>query len=138
LQHSTKTTDHPPRRIAFTPTIYQSQLSDFVSQQTRQLFTTLDIPQNFLTKSPDKWNSDNNYIAGQQKVRSLKVVKDVAERGVALIQTFNGVLTIQEEQKQFLLQVVEKHRRDFPNANKSTLTATASSSAATASFADNN
>ncbi len=128
------TTSHPPRRIAFTPTLYQSQLSDFVSHQTRQLFTALDIPQDFLTKSPDQWNSDHDYIAAQQKLRSLKVVNDAAERGVALIQTFNGVLTNQEEQKQFLLQVVEKHRCDFPNANKSTLTATASASAVTSSI----
>ena len=62
-----RTTDHPPRRIAFTPTLYQSQLSDFLSQQIRQLFTALDISQDFLTKSPDKWDSDDNYIAGQNK-----------------------------------------------------------------------
>jgi len=55
-------------------------------------------------------------------VKSLKVVNDAAERGVALIQAFNGVLTSPEEQKQFLLQVVEKHSCDFPNCNKSTLT----------------
>jgi len=59
--------------------------------------------------SPDTWSTDNDYIVGQRKVRSLKVVNDAAERGVALIQAFSGVLTNQEEQKQFLLQVVEKH-----------------------------
>lgn len=116
-----KTTDHP-RRIAFCPTLQQNKLSDFVSQHTRKLFTALNIPQDFLTTNPDTWATDNNYIVGQKKVASLKVVNDAAERGVALIQAFNGVLTNQEEQKQFLLQVVEKHRRDFPNANKSTLT----------------
>jgi len=42
----------------------------------------------------------------QRIVRSLKVVNDAAERGVAMIQAFNGV-TNQEEQKQFILQVVE-------------------------------
>jgi hypothetical protein len=41
---------------------------------------------------------------------------------VALIQAFNGVLTKQKEQKQILLQVVEKHRLEFPNPKKSTLT----------------
>jgi hypothetical protein len=59
------------------------------------------------------------------KVKSLKVVNDAAERGVALIQTFNGILTNQEEEKQFLLQVVEKHRHDFPNPNKTNFTAAA-------------
>lgn len=115
-----QTTDHP-LRIAFNASLPQKQLTEFVSQHTRQLFTALDIPQHFLMKSPDTWDSDNDYIVGQQKVKSLKVVNDAAERGVALIQTFNGILTSQEKQKQFLLQVVEKHRHNFPNANKSTL-----------------
>jgi hypothetical protein len=48
-------------------------------------------------------------------------VNDAVERGVALIQSFNAVLTNQEEQKQFLLQVVEKHRQDFPSATKSAI-----------------
>ena len=74
------------------------------------------------------WESDNGYIVGQRKVRSLKIFNDAAERGVALIQEVNGVLTIHEEQKQFLLQVIEKHRHDFPNPNKSTLTAAATKS----------
>ena len=81
------TTEHP-RRIAFKPILLKK--SDFVSQNTRQLFTALDIPQRFLTLRPDVWESDNGYIVGQRKVRSLKVVNDAAERGVALIQEFNG------------------------------------------------
>ena len=117
-----ETTQHPPlHRIVFSPTLHQQQLSDFVTKNTRQLFIALDIKDHFLTKSPDTWATDSNYIAGQQKVKSLKVVNDAAERGVALIQEFNTVLTVQEDQKQFLLQVVEKHRRDYPNAKKSTL-----------------
>jgi len=131
------TTDHP-RRIAFTPTVTQKQLSDFVSKHTKQLFTALNIPQQFLLNSPDTWSTDKDYIDGQRKVRSLKVVNDAAERGVALIQAFNGVLTNQEEQKQFLLQVVEKHRCDFPNCNKSTLTTvTAAAAELTSTSADN-
>lgn len=48
----------------------------------------------------------------------VKVVNDVAERGVALIQKFNATITQSEEQKQFLLQVVEKHRKLYQNCNK--------------------
>ena len=66
-------------------------------------------------------------------------MNDAAERGVALIQSFNGVLTNQEEQNPFLLQVVEKHRLDFPNPNKSTLNfTTASAAAATSASAEIN
>jgi len=48
-------------------------------------------------------------------------VNDAAERGIVLIQSFNGILTNQEEQKQNLLQVVEHHRQQYPNPNKSTM-----------------
>lgn len=43
----------------------------------------------------------------------MKVVNDLAERRVVLIQEFNSSITHNEEQKQFLLQVVEDHRREF-------------------------
>ena len=66
---------------------------------------------------------NNNDMLGLSRVRQLKVINDAAERGISLIQNFNSVLTNQEEQKQFLLQVVEKHRQDFPDTKKSTLTA---------------
>ena len=52
----------------------------------------------FLAYNLDTWDSDNDYIVAQQKVRSLKVVNET-ERGVAMIQSLNGVLTNQEEQK---------------------------------------
>jgi len=131
------TTDHP-QCTAFNPTISLKQLSDFVSQHTKQLFTALNIPQQFPMNSPDTWSNDNDYIVGQRKVRSLKVVNDAAERGVALIQAFSGVLTNQEEQKQFLLQVVKKHCCDFQNCNKSTLTTvTAAAVEATSTSSDN-
>jgi len=52
-------------------------------------------------------------------LRELKVVNDAAELGVALIQYSKASSpTLQEEQKQYLLQVVEKHRQTFLNANK--------------------
>jgi len=43
----------------------------------------------------------------------VKVVNDLAERGVALVEEFNASLTRNEEQKQHLMQVVENHRHKF-------------------------
>ena len=55
-------------------------------------------------------------------IRGLDVTNDAAERGaLALIQSFNSRITTSEEQKQFLLQIVEEHRRSLPNSNKSKL-----------------
>jgi exonuclease VII small subunit len=43
-------------------------------------------------------------------VHAIKVVNDNAGRGVALIKEYSGFLTKNEQQLQFLLQVVEEHR----------------------------
>lgn len=94
-----------------------------MSKNTLKLFTALDIPQTFLNQHPNTWKINNDFIEGCRKVQKLKVVNDAAERGISLIQSFNGILTNQEEQKQYLLQVVEKHRQNYPNTNKSTIVA---------------
>src|SRR6218665_445928 len=56
-------------------------------------------------------------------VSSLKVVNDCVEWGIALASCFNSSLTISEEDKQYLLQIVERHRKEFPDSNKSTVCA---------------
>ena len=67
---------------------------------------------------------DEGFQRSSQIVRNLAVVNDHAERGVALIQEFNGSLTKDEEQLQFLLQVVADHRKAFPDKRKRTLSET--------------
>ena len=47
---------------------------------------------------------------------------DTAERGVALIQAYSGSLTREEEQLQYLLQVVAVHRQAVPQPAKRYLT----------------
>ena len=51
------------------------------------------------------------------------MVNDFAERGVALMQAYNLALTKDEDQRQFLLQVVEDHKKRDPDARKLTATA---------------
>ncbi|GBP51846.1 hypothetical protein EVAR_88551_1 [Eumeta japonica] len=55
------------------------------------------------TKEPRLWEEDEDYKASREIVRSMRVVNDIAERGVALIEEFNKIITSDEEQKQFLL-----------------------------------
>ena len=78
-------------------------LSSFATTNTMKLFTALDIDSDFLHHPPDTWDTNVNFQAARRRVASLQVVNDAAERGVALIQTFNSILTNQEEQKQYLL-----------------------------------
>ena len=53
----------------------------------------------------------------------MKVVNDHAERGVALIQEFSGLMTHDESQLQYLLQVVQQHRQAYRDSKKETLSA---------------
>ena len=49
------------------------------------------------------------------------MVNDQAGRGVALIEEFSGHLTKDEEQLQFLPEVVQEQRRAYPNVLKKTI-----------------
>lgn len=57
----------------------------------------------------------------QKLVSGLRVVNDVSERAVKLVTEYNDKLTIDEEQKQFLLQVVANYKRLNPDSNKQTV-----------------
>lgn len=50
-----------------------------------------------------------------------RAVNDTAERAVKLMQDFHGLITVEEEQKQFLLRCVKEHRRLYPDCKKDTL-----------------
>ena len=75
----------------------------------------------FLLEDPSLWEQDSSFIEAREKVQWLKVVNDSAKRGVGLIQVFNPVLTKQEDQKQYLLHIVEEHRKQFLSASKSAI-----------------
>ena len=62
--------------------------------------------------------SQNNHTVRQNIISTLKVTNDLAEKGVALMQSFNEALVRNEEEKQFVLQMVEYHRNKFPKALK--------------------
>ena len=89
---------------------------DFVNASCLEIFHLLEIKTKLLKKHPKLWQEDPNFNHGLETVSSLKVVNDSAERGVALIKAFNDSISSNEEQKKFLLQVVQKHHSDFFNA----------------------
>lgn len=70
---------------------------------------------------PSTWSNDPSYKECNEIIKKLKVVNDTAERGVKLISEYNKILTNNENQKQFLLQVVKDYKTRYPNTNKETL-----------------
>jgi len=75
----------------------------------------------FLHDEPEEWINNTAYNEGANIVAHIKVVNDTAERGVKLIEEYNSILTKDEEQKQYLLQIVIDYKIKYPDSNKSTL-----------------
>ena len=59
----------------------------------------------------------------KRNVKQLKVVNDCAEKGVALIHSYNAALTKDETQKQLLLQLVSQLQKLIPDSTKAALKA---------------
>ena len=98
--------------------IASMKIEDFVCETTSSFFNALGIDTSFLRVDPAEWDKTTAYQDGLRRASSLKVVNDAAERGVALIQDFNSSITVQEDQKQYLLQVVEQDRQLHPTCDK--------------------
>lgn len=81
----------------------------------------MKIDDAFLNECPSLWVKNVSYQHAKRKLLKLKAVNDTAERAVKLMQDFHGLLTVQEEQKQFLLRCVEEHRQMYPDCKKQTL-----------------
>ena len=74
-----------------------------------------------ISRDPALWEEDVEFQEAQAILKGLAVVNYRAERGVTLIQNFNKKLTKDEDQLQFLLQVVSEHRHQFPDCTKRNL-----------------
>ncbi|XP_044587995.1 uncharacterized protein LOC123267437 [Cotesia glomerata] len=98
--------------------LLNKDLSQFVSMRSINLFKSFDLSYDFIDEDVTLWPQNLNYKRNLEYFEKLRVVNDVAERGVALIEQYNRCLTKNEEQLQYLLQVVTEHRKRYPNCNK--------------------
>ena len=116
--------EDPPKRITVDPgasSLQSKTVANFITNASMSLFRHLNISTAFLQIDPSEWENCLEYKCAVTRIRGPKVVNDFAERGVALMQEFNHVITKDENQKQFLLQIVERHRRHYPDSKKSTV-----------------
>ena len=100
--------------------VHRKPLTSFVSPKSRALVVALGAD-DILGVSPELWSGMASYTRAKELVASLKVVNDCAERGVSLVQDYTNCLTRDEEQRQFLLQLVADHRRKLPKPTKASL-----------------
>lgn len=97
------------------------ELSDFINKDTNNFFDLFGLTTDFLKHDPSTWSSNQEYQDILKKVVNLKSVNDVAERGVKLVEEYNGLLTKDQEQQQFMLQIVADYRKRFPKCTKEIL-----------------
>lgn len=95
--------------------------SYFITEQSLNFFEKCNISLNFLHEDPSAWNDNLEYLKCFGLVAHLKVVNDTAERGVKLIKDFGQTLTHDEDQRQYLLQVVSECRNLYPDTSRTTL-----------------
>ena len=87
--------------------LQRKNLSDFVTRRTKTFFEL------FGATNKDEYCNDTL----RNSINALKVVNDTAERGIALIKKFNDSIR-DEQQKQFLLRIVEHHRKAVTKRTK--------------------
>ncbi|KAL4090708.1 hypothetical protein QTP88_025495 [Uroleucon formosanum] len=76
----------------------------------------------FLHQNPKNWPNIDSYIEAKNILHHLSVINDAAERGVKLMEDFNTKFTKNENQKQYVLKVVQEYRKKYPSHTKDTLT----------------
>ena len=98
------------------------KLENFVTPDSYQFFQILGFESvSFLQEDVQKWTTDENYIKLQELISNLRVVNDIAERGVALVTEYNNLFTKNEKQHQALFLTVSKHRKMLPDMKKNTI-----------------
>ena len=95
----------------------RTKLVDLVGPKSWTAFSKF-VDTEWLQKPVNTWQDDPGYETMFYQMRHLKVVNDLAERGVKLVSDFAKTITHDEDQKQCLYQVVEDHRRKMPKISK--------------------
>ena len=98
------------------------ELEDLISSESWLIFDLLGLNghQQWLLTPPSTWYDVKEYQILKKFISSVSVTNDLAERGVKLISDFIDKCA-DEEQRDALIQIVEEHRRMYPNYSKETL-----------------
>ena len=92
-------------------------VADFVTKNIIiSSFTKLRLPQEFLQFPAPQWAKNHIIRLPQLVARTAAFISDHAERGAALIHQFSGSLAKNEDQLQFLLQIVVCRETQTPSS----------------------
>lgn len=104
------------------PNLFDHGLEQFVNPSSISFFLKLGLDTSWLKDDCENWQENINYQVCLNAVNNLPVVNDVAERGVKLMQEYNDLFTKDEDQKQFIIQILDDYRvRNIKNTKESLL-----------------
>ena len=101
----------------------RTELVDLIGSNSWFIFSKLKKGSDWLKMSVETWPEDPEYQVIEKFVRTVKTTNDTAERGIKLMTDYAQILSKDEHTKQWILQVVDNHRKVFPDFNKNTLNA---------------
>src|SRR6218665_1362188 len=118
--YSVKRLDCLPESISSTG------LASCFTERATVIFNVLQLKgkekaQSFPSKDREEQCDDPSYQDLRMALSTPTVMNDSAERATALTQQYNMPLTKNEEQKQFLLRIVNHHRKTYQSCSKATL-----------------
>ncbi|CAG17501.1 hypothetical protein CcBV_30.5 [Bracoviriform congregatae] len=102
--------------------VYDWNIASFVSSRSLQFFERFGINTDFLNLNPSEWCQNEDYQKGLLLVRSLKVVNDIAERAVKLIEEYHSILSKDPERQQFIVQYLSEYEQYYADTRKSAIT----------------
>ncbi|KAG0722215.1 hypothetical protein GWK47_006110 [Chionoecetes opilio] len=93
-----KAQENPPRiQLDPTPTNPERKTqADFVTSNFTKLLDNFGLTQKLLHQDPEKWKDLPEFAEANKTFQNIKVVNDFGERGVALMQEYNALLTKNE------------------------------------------
>ena len=99
----------------------KTELVDLLTPESFKFFSILNLDDSWLAMDPDKWEQEESFRLAERFVKTVKVVNDVAERGVKLAEDYANLLTKDDELRSLVYQGVGRNRRMFPIFQKKVL-----------------
>ena len=101
--------------------VHENGIEQFISPESLKFVKKFNFGTEWINDDPESWKTNQNYLRCKDVVKSLKVVNDIAERNVQLFANYNGHLTKNEDQIQYIMQIHEAYRQKFSSLNKQDL-----------------
>ena len=81
-------------------------------------FSLLNLSSEWLESPPSQWEKDPDYKVMEKFAKTVKLVNDVAERGVKMADDYSNCFTKDSEKRKKLVMAVQNHRRTYLKLRK--------------------